>query len=53
MSGLRPYFDLVRERISPRLARLARLHASTLHPLAPSHMHLRCALRIANLEKRA
>lgn len=47
---LRPVLDLLREAFAPRIARLIRLHASQLHPLAPTRMHRRIAFALASLE---
>lgn len=50
MKPLAPILDLLATAIRPRLARLIRLHVSHLHPLAPTRMHRRYALLLANLE---
>ena len=53
MSSLRPVLDLLRAAMAPRLSRLLRAWARTLDVMAPAHMHLRIALRLASLERPA
>lgn len=50
MTSLRPVLTLLADFFRPRLAYLVRLHVSQLHPLAPTRMHRRWALLLANLE---
>lgn len=50
-ASLRPILDLLRPFFAPRMARVLRWHASQLHPLAPTSMHRRIALRLASLER--